>query len=859
MNRPIWAAVRYTLAVIGVAAGLWACGGDEGGGVDNTDSECTPGTALCECSFGSCPGGQGLACVDNLCIYPDCTLGDEGCACKSDGSCGTDEWDHQLTCIEGSCALESCPAGDYGCACAAGGDCVDDLVCQTVSGSRLCAPFECTETGVEDCPCNSDRSCDTGLACVQGACIDPGDCEIGATDCPCRRDGGCDAGNSCNTATDYCEAIDCTPGELGCSCNGGDCNGNDVVCTNDVCEVDNCPAGDQGCECISGRCGLNDRGEQLVCTEGRCQSDDCTAGEIGCVCIDGVACDSGECHQGFCIADDCVNGELNCACASGTPSCDVEANLTCRADAICVDNSGYTGGPCRTDGTCERGNACSGGYCAPCVIGSANCACTGSGGCNGDGLACTNDLCVEEGGYVSSIPDDPLCYTPCTEGWTDDLGTADVTDDVYYGCPSNTHLMKGCGPDLVCNNGTCGDVGDSQRSCTTDIDCPDYQACMYDGFCYSNCEGDNDCGSGYECYRYVCRLPCDTDEDTCPNDTYCNLVDLENGYCMPEIPSTGTGSSSPDGVLGVSVDHISFSNVNTETTITLTNDSPRFARVRVRRLEHQRFEDDGSSESIFDYDDDNECTVGVNCPLYWLDLSEPSQAPSRATEIEVVIEAESELDLVIGNAGGAGVASWSGTLELVSEDIGTQQVSLTYFERPEGQWRGTIYYFSQFDDTDLAAWAANATSRANTNLQDDVNNAFVQRWTAFRRGQSISWEHMQAVMLATQTQSWEEASELPDCNFPVCYYYTGDSDGVVGYTSDAEDIPVPTGVTELPFAMNLYMPFPTSDPDLLEGRIESETALHYAGNPAVELRFQELGEGEECNKLAAGGACLRYI
>lgn len=819
-------------------------GTGDGSGTIVIETTCTPGTPLCACAAGACPGGPGLACIDDVCVYPECTVGEPGCACFPSGACGLDEYGRQGRCQGGICEA-TCPQGAIGCGCAAGDACEEGLVC---GEDDLCTLPTCDGTGVLGCPCNTDRSCETGAACVLGACEDLGDCVPGAEDCPCRRDGACDDGLSCDTATDHCVAIDCTPGAVGCACLGGACVGDDVVCTDGLCEIDHCPAGEEGCECLSDRCGMNERGEALVCTAGVCTADSCVPGELGCVCSGGIGCEDGaSCDGGFCIADGCVPGERDCTCAGSL--CD--DGLSCRAGAICVDNVGYIGGPCGEGDACERGGRCSVDLCVSCFLGTNGCACNDAGDC-GRGLACVGDLCVPEEELVAVIPDDPQCYTPCTDAFTDALG-------VYHACPPSTGLMPGCIGELSCVGGSCVAAGEAPPMCASDVDCPDFQACM-EGQCYSNCESDGDCGLDTECYRYVCRTPCTSADDDCPDGTYCALRDERNGFCMPEVGASGAEQLVVDGMINAYPFNLSFSNVDTETLVTITNDSPEAVRVRVRKLEHQAYFDDGSAESLLDFDDADECDPLTTCPLYWLGLAEVGGEETYESEIEVVVPALGEADFLVRNAGGSEALSWTGTLELVTVNAGTVQLPMRYVERMDGQWRGVAFYYSQFQDEGLADWAATPQTRNNAVRQGAVGNAFVQRWGAFRSGRAVSWEHMQAVMVSTQTEAWRDTSDLAACRFDACYLWNGEPSGVAGYTSDFEAVPVPTGVTEMPFTMNIFQPEPHTDPDRLAGRIESSNTLHYAGNPAVELRLQALdgGDDDECN-ASFFGACLRYV
>ena len=1011
------------------------------------DNECIPGTALCVCQEdGACPGGAGLACIDNVCIYPGCEIGDEGCVCRSDGSCNLDDFDRELRCDGATCIAAECPVGDVGCRCFAGpicnnellcvddicvehncdstgslgcscnpdrscdsglacvlgecvsldgctmgtencpcrrdggcdadlqcntsydmcepteevcngtgssgcqcnpdrscdsglacvlgeciplddctmgaedcpcrrdGSCDDDLQCDTsidmckpaeevcdgtgTSGCPcnpdrscdsglacvlgeciplddctmgaedcpcrrdgdcdtdlqcdtsidMCKPAEevCDGTGSSGCPCNPDRSCNSGLACVLGECIPLDDCTMGAEDCPCRRDGGCDTDLQCDTSIDMCTLILCTPGTIGCECDNGACIDNRAICTDGLCELENCPPGLEGCECLGEHCGVNDRGEHLTCNEaGICESSNCPVSELGCVCLEGTDCAEGsECANGFCVMISCAAGEENCTCNNGMCT----RGLTCRNRSICIDGTGWLGGACYNDGTCEYGHSCSQGICSPCFLGTLNCHCnleeidTGQdNGCNMGSTCSTQNICIAEVETIQDIPDPPFCLTPCH-------------DDAEY-CPSNGRI-EGCVGGNECVLGSCVPEGEVPEGCTAETDCPIFQACL-EGYCYSTCRSDRSCRGGTRCNDFVCRLPCSVNSDTCPVNTFCELRDTVNGYCMPEIASTGDGSTEVLGELTVDTTFIPFTNSNTSKRITVRNTSPNNERLLVRKLDHHQFFEDGTSDVVVDFDDDEECDpIRGECPLVWLEMGMVGDSIELVSEFEIVIEGNSTAQLTFQNAGDTSAVRWSGTIEIISDQIGSLHVRMDYAERPEGQWRGTVFYYTQFfEDETIDEWAATPETRNDTSIQDGLSNALLQRWGAFRRG-ALSWEEMQAVMLATETGSWASASELPECGVDACYLYGGRTSGVGDYSSDLDQIPVPTGVTELPFAMNLYFPDASNEPHVMEGRIDSSGTLHYAGDPYVRMEFHT--SPVDCDEEAFG-ACLSYI
>ena len=98
---------------------------------------------------------------------------------------------------------------------------------------------------------------------------------------------------------------------------------------------------------------------------------------------------------------------------------------------------------------------------------------------------------------------------------------------------------------------------------------------------------------------------------------------------------------------------------------------------------------------------------------------------------------------------------------------------------------------------------ANSTNLAN------VRNAFVHKWTEFKSG-ALSLRELYAVLTATQTESWRyenvkarcPTAAAPDPN-RACYLFEN-TQGYGLFSSSLDSRPVPTGVVELPLAMNLH-------------------------------------------------------
>lgn len=603
-----------------------------------------------------------------------------------------------------------------------------------------------------------------------------------------------------------------------------------------------CIEGTEGCSCAAGACGKNSRGEQLQCQGDVCQTLTCAAGATGCACRGGTECDAAgaSCANGLCVAGGCTPGQKDCACIAGT--CDT--GLFCLQSTVCVESTGYEGGPCLPSGRCNRGNLCdpSTRRCVFCTPGTAGCACTAASGCNA-GLACSNDLCVSG---ADLPPSSPKCYTPCRA----DLST----ESEMLRCDAD-ELLPGCLAGQTCTQGSCLGAGEAKPTCASDLDCPFFQACLQGG-CYSNCDVNADCASGKTCVKHVCRRSCATaaGKGACAAGESCTANDGETGYCTPLAPPPTQSSALPSGGFHTTSAQLDLSNVRPQGSFTLIPDSAGAQDITVRKLWHSVANADGSTTRVDaprdaqgNYRDCNEAKN--ECPLPWLELSGPNVAASRTQTIAFRLlpgcsdaSASSGAggqpscpSLTVSNAGGASAPRWQGAVEVTSRDARVV-LTLGYAERPEGQWTGAMYYFGTFNKEGLRAWVDDKAKLSS------VKNGLLQRWGALRMGNvADGWREFAAVLTATRTESWKLAPVAERCGqlygnaaAIACYPYTN-SNGLRVYVQDKSFFPIPSGVTELPVAMNLRLS--PSNPSRFEGRVVSSTAMHYPGNPALNFEF----------------------
>ena len=291
----------------------------------------------------------------------------------------------------------------------------------------------------------------------------------------------------------------------------------------------------------------------------------------------------------------------------------------------------------------------------------------------------------------------------------------------------------------------------------------------------------------------------------------------------------------------------------------LTNNSPTFETFTFRKRSHDAVKADNTTESYDDPADDGvDCNPAQDCPLVWIEMGEVG-ATSRAQEFSIGVEGNGgTITVVIANAGGSTAVRWNGRIEVRNRHLPTQMINAEYSERPEGRWSGDINYFAAFGTNMLDGWRATQASRDDSTSLERVGNAFVKRWGAFRSG-NLSWDEFLAVLTATKEGSWRWPSVKRDC--PVdpagaCYLYSSGS-GMQPFSNDLISNPIPTGVVELPFGVNLQLRNPALYPGRMDGRIESNQALQYAGNPAFVLDFGS--DPAACERTTADGTCLVFI
>jgi hypothetical protein len=272
----------------------------------------------------------------------------------------------------------------------------------------------------------------------------------------------------------------------------------------------------------------------------------------------------------------------------------------------------------------------------------------------------------------------------------------------------------------------------------------------------------------------------------------------------------------------------------------LTNSSPREIAFTLTKISHTEL---GTGDPV---------TVTDN-PMPWLEIG-PTGATTTGKTVTFKVAGGGMASVVIANSGTPVPDRWEGRIDITSE-LGPRTLTLGYAAKPDGRWAGKIYSFNQFGDRNLAAWMAD---RQNNDKLALVQNAFIQKWAAVRGGR-IALSEFNAVVSATTTDSWEWPSVMMPCQamgLGACYLYvsanasTGASN-LYQYSDNLDGQPVPSGVVELPIAMDLQL----TDATHMSGRIVSSESLQYAGDPAVNLAFSsDPADVSQCS--ASSPACL---
>ncbi len=503
------------------------------------------------------------------------------------GSCGLDDacvYETTSTpcaagCAEGAC-VDQAPCDGVTCdeppAATCDGDTLltfaDSGTCDEASGD---CSYDMTET---DCTENGEQ-------CRAGACVDVTNiCEGVTCDAPpadsCNADGeivAYDAAGECNADTGECEytstTITCDEGLV---CSGGacvdeggacvdvvcdspppaECDGNDVnTYTGGTCDeaTGNCvyeattTTCDEGFTCFEGAC-VEDAGlcDDVTCTPSPAECDEsgqvvtysssCDPGTGECVeTPDAVACDEGfTCLLGGCVEDSGLCDGVTCD--DPEPACFDETSVVTGV-GVCNPTDG-TCGVSTTTTPCDTGSLCRDGACVPEADPCLDVTCDPPAPfCNGAGqvVTSTDGVCDSADGTCSFTETTAACDTGfvCFDGaCIEDAGLCDgVTCDAQpASCSDDTTVVTFSSP--VCDpaDGLC-DYTETLTPCDTDQLCRD-GACVDAGSICDTivCEPrDNSCFD--DTTLLVWASECNADTGTC-DESSSNVTCPGGGFCV---------------------------------------------------------------------------------------------------------------------------------------------------------------------------------------------------------------------------------------------------------------------------------------------------------------------------------------
>ena len=245
-------------------------------------------------------------------------------------------------------------------------------------------------------------------------------------------------------------------------------------------------------------------------------------------------------------------------------------------------------------------------------------------------------------------------------------------------------------------------------------------------------------------------------------------------------------------------------------------------------------------------------STGGKTPLHWLkfelcktynddhtECKEYPNKPSAGEPFKIASIGVNEMVLVkVSNAGSkpSNLSVYQGELTIRGEKLGEQTVSVGYRATGDGQWRGTMISFGNFNDKNIEKFPASKELSIQT-----VPNALLRRWINFKRGQ-MPLQQFRAVLQSIREGSWNLAQVKKDCKDKlgqgsedvICYPYLS-STGYEVLAFSNREAPVPSGISELNFAINVK----EQKGNLLQGRIDTSQTLQYPGNPQITIAFDE--------------------
>ena len=308
-----------------------------------------------------------------------------------------------------------------------------------------------------------------------------------------------------------------------------------------------------------------------------------------------------------------------------------------------------------------------------------------------------------------------------------------------------------------------------------------------------------------------------------------------------------------------SIDSPSFevSNARDEIEFQVTNNAPVARSFTIEKFQHSATRVSASGQTLLDV---VELEDGGIPPLHWASMSLSKGGGEQVTSITVDINPMETASIHVSNLTNMQIPRWTGMLRVSAKDMGEQFVNLSFVSQPDGQWSGTMYYYSQFEDGTLDAWR----DKQNSLPSGNPNNAFLLKWARFRQG-DISLDEFIALTTSIREETWNSTKTRQDCpsSNGACYPWDGSGTGLVTLTDNQATARIPRGVVDLPIVVNLK----TSQGNRLDGKIVTQGTLNYAGDPALVVEFET--NPTECSlqtNIDIGGAdsgkeshCLTYL
>jgi len=261
-----------------------------------------------------------------------------------------------------------------------------------------------------------------------------------------------------------------------------------------------------------------------------------TSAEIfsrGKACTVGAECPSGQCVDGYCCDSACGGACSRCDRPGLEGTCSVRAagslpRSSC-GSFLCDGSNAGCPASCSDDSQCVGGTFCNGGSCVAAY---------------GQGASCSRNRQCSTGNCSDGFCCNQACAGPCD---VCSIALGATADGVCANLPATT----ACGA-YFCT----GTSGACPTSCTSDANCVGDAFCDASGQCKpkldlgSECNGNNQCSSGFCADGRCCNSACSSSCERCDvNGAFGQCLVAAAGYlgspsCAPYV-CQGTGATCP--------------------------------------------------------------------------------------------------------------------------------------------------------------------------------------------------------------------------------------------------------------------------------------------------------------------------